>query len=99
MHDAWAYVVFSALGTILYDIEPHLLYRIHDHNHVGIQRNLSIRLYRAGRYRLGGYMRDHVSQARGLSDCSATIWGTTTGPSWHGSVKMVQAGARHSGTL
>ena len=22
MHDAWSYVVFSALGTIVYDIEP-----------------------------------------------------------------------------
>ena len=39
MHDAWSYLVFSALGNIVYDIEPHLLYRIHDRNHMGIQRN------------------------------------------------------------
>ena len=64
MHDAWAYVVFSALGTILYDVEPHLLYRIHDRNHVGIQRNRLVRLYRAARYRLGDYMSDHINQAR-----------------------------------
>ena len=30
MHDAWLYLVFSSLGQILYDIQPHLLYRVHD---------------------------------------------------------------------
>jgi glycosyltransferase involved in cell wall biosynthesis len=64
MHDAWLYLVFSSLGQILYDIQPHLLYRVHERNHLGMQRNRLARLYKAGRYRLGGYMREHIIQAR-----------------------------------
>ena len=64
MHDAWSYLVFSALGNIVYDIEPYVLYRIHDRNHMGVQRNRLARLYRAARYRLNGYTQDHIMQAR-----------------------------------
>ncbi len=64
MHDAWSYLVFSALGDIVYDIEPYVLYRIHQRNHMGVRRNHLARLYGAARYRLNGYMQDHIIQAR-----------------------------------
>ena len=64
MHDAWSYLVFSALGNIVYDIEPYVHYRIHDRNHMGVQRNRLARLYGAARYRLNGYTQDHIMQAR-----------------------------------
>ena len=64
MHDSWAYLVFSALGDIQYDEEPRVLYRLHDQNHVGIQLNRLVRLYRLGRYRPTSYMSAQLAQAR-----------------------------------
>src|SRR5262249_37558990 len=34
-HDWWCYLVVSALGKVLYDPEPSLLYRQHRHNAIG----------------------------------------------------------------
>jgi len=35
MHDHWAYLVVSALGTIVFDPTPNILYRQHDANVIG----------------------------------------------------------------
>ena len=48
----------------MYDIEPYVLYRIHQRNHMGVRRNHLARLYGAARYRLNGYVQDHIMQAR-----------------------------------
>jgi len=39
VHDWWAYLVISAIGTVIYDPRPVLLYRQHDHNMVGAKAN------------------------------------------------------------
>jgi len=39
MHDAWCYLVVAGHGgTVLYDPKPHVLYRLHSSNAVGVQR-------------------------------------------------------------
>lgn len=40
MHDWWAYLVVSAFGEVLFDPEPSILYRQHDHNVVGGNKSL-----------------------------------------------------------
>lgn len=40
-HDFWVYQVASAIGTVCYDAESHMLYRQHDHNQVGLKRTFS----------------------------------------------------------
>jgi len=37
MHDWWAYLVVSALGKVIYDAEPRVLYRQHARSVVGAQ--------------------------------------------------------------
>jgi len=37
-HDFWVYQVASAIGTVCYDEESHMLYRQHDHNQIGLKR-------------------------------------------------------------
>ena len=49
MHDAWAYLVLAAFGTVVYDHEPVVLYRQHGANSVGMGRGPVSRL--AGRLR------------------------------------------------
>lgn len=49
MHDAWMYLVVAALGTVVYDHEPVVLYRQHGGNSVGMGRGPLSRL--AGRVR------------------------------------------------
>ena len=44
MHDAWAYLVVAALGTVVYDPEPVVLYRQHGGNRVGMGRGPVSRL-------------------------------------------------------
>lgn len=36
MHDAWCYLVVSAFGKVVYDSEPHVLYRLHSSNSIGV---------------------------------------------------------------
>ncbi len=41
MHDAWAYNVASAIGAeIIFDKTPHILYRQHSQNTIGIRKNI-----------------------------------------------------------
>jgi glycosyltransferase involved in cell wall biosynthesis len=50
MHDAWIYQVISALGKVIYDTEPQILYRQHSSNTVGAQQGLSLLLSRIKRF-------------------------------------------------
>lgn len=45
LHDAWAYLVVSAFGTVIYDPEPMLEYRQHGTNVIGVPP-MSVRLVR-----------------------------------------------------
>lgn len=36
MHDAWCYLVLAGCGHIVYDPEPHVLYRLHGSNSIGV---------------------------------------------------------------
>lgn len=38
-HDWWVYLIISALGTLVYDPEPHILYRQHGGNSLGAARS------------------------------------------------------------
>lgn len=38
MHDSWAYLVIAAFGRVIFDEEPHILYRQHAGNAVGEAR-------------------------------------------------------------
>ena len=60
MHDAWAYLLVAAFGTVLYDPEPRVLYRQHGANAVGRPRGLSMRLARLAR---DGWTWPHLRQA------------------------------------
>lgn len=50
MHDAWIYQVVSALGKVIYDAEPQILYRQHNSNTVGAQQGMSLLLSRIKRF-------------------------------------------------
>ncbi|MFL2583839.1 MAG: glycosyltransferase [Gammaproteobacteria bacterium] len=61
-HDWWIYIVVSAVeGHIVYDAEPHLLYRQHGHNLVGTNIGFYSNLNRALRLR-DGHFRDWCQQ-------------------------------------
>jgi len=38
MHDAWCYLVVAGCGTVVYDPEPHVRYRLHSSNAIGVGR-------------------------------------------------------------
>jgi glycosyltransferase involved in cell wall biosynthesis len=38
MHDAWCYLVVAAMGQVVYDRRPSVLYRLHDTNTMGLSR-------------------------------------------------------------
>lgn len=61
MHDAWAYLVVSAFGTVVYDRIPTVLYRQHGGNAVGLPRGWLARLARVARH---GWTWPHLRQAR-----------------------------------
>jgi glycosyltransferase involved in cell wall biosynthesis len=48
MHDWWAYLVISHIGTVLYDQQPRIKYRQHGSNAVGANNSWVRRLLRAG---------------------------------------------------
>ncbi|MBV9774693.1 MAG: glycosyltransferase family 2 protein [Gemmatimonadetes bacterium] len=50
MHDAWAYLVVAAFGTVLYDPVPMILYRQHESNTIGRPRGWLVRLTRFARH-------------------------------------------------
>lgn len=60
MHDAWAYLVVAAFGTVVYDPVPMVLYRQHGSNTVGRPRGWPARLARFVRH---GWTWPHLQQA------------------------------------
>ena len=40
MHDAWCYLVLAGCGRVVYDPRPHVLYRLHASNTIGVGRTL-----------------------------------------------------------
>lgn len=52
MHDWWSYLVISALGTVIYDPVPSVLYRQHSSNAVGVRSGFArMWLHRLSQYR------------------------------------------------
>ncbi|WP_159081932.1 glycosyltransferase family 2 protein [Paenibacillus sp. CAA11] len=45
MHDWWVYLVISAFGKVLFDSEPHILYRQHQENVQGGQANSGLKFW------------------------------------------------------
>lgn len=45
MHDAWIYLICRIFGDVYYDFVPHISYRQHDNNVVGVQNPYSIYTY------------------------------------------------------
>jgi glycosyltransferase involved in cell wall biosynthesis len=60
MHDAWAYLVVAAFGTVLYDPVPMVLYRLHEANAIGRPCGWPTRLSRFVRH---GWCWPHLRQA------------------------------------
>ncbi|MGH9920444.1 MAG: glycosyltransferase family 2 protein [Nitrososphaerales archaeon] len=64
MHDAWIYAVVSAVGNVVYDPEPWVLYRQHDTNSIGLAASPSAQWHRRLRQHLNhGRERVHTRQA------------------------------------
>jgi len=68
MHDWWAYLVVSALGEVIYDGEPSLLYRQHGANVIGDNRGLRKWAQRLKRHLAGQGMHLATRQAREFRD-------------------------------
>lgn len=64
MHDWWAYLVVSALGEVIYDREPSLLYRQHGANVIGAHRGLRKWAQRLKRHLAGQGIHLVTRQAR-----------------------------------
>lgn len=58
MHDWWLYLLASAFGQVVFDSEPHMSYRQHTDNTVGVKRNYRsefvarLRRFRKNRYNI-----------------------------------------------
>jgi len=68
MHDWWAYLVVSALGEVIYDGEPSLLYRQHGANVIGTNRGLRKWVQRLKRHLAGQGMHLVSRQAKEFRD-------------------------------
>ncbi len=42
IHDVWVALAAHVAGTVIYDEDPHILYRVHDKNYVGVSENHGI---------------------------------------------------------
>ena len=42
LHDSWIFYVAVLIGDVIYDPEPHILYRIHSNNTVGLNINMGL---------------------------------------------------------
>jgi glycosyltransferase involved in cell wall biosynthesis len=73
MHDAWAYLVFSALGHIVYDGEPRVLYRLHQGNRVGLSKSFPGRAWRLVRRRAREYFPQQLQQAKEFESAYGTL--------------------------
>jgi glycosyltransferase involved in cell wall biosynthesis len=68
MHDAWAYLVVSALGTVLYDPRPSVRYRLHADNTMGLSAGrAATALARVRRASAGPHVAAWTRQAADLS--------------------------------
>ncbi len=45
MHDTWLYMVCKIFGEVCYDFEPHISYRQHGNNVIGVYKKRSVALY------------------------------------------------------
>lgn len=58
MHDWWLYVLAAGFGDVMFDSEPHMYYRQHTDNAVGVKRNYAseflarLRRFRKNRYNI-----------------------------------------------
>lgn len=58
MHDWWLYILAAAFGDVIFDSEPHMYYRQHMGNTVGVKRNYAseflarLRRFRKNRYNI-----------------------------------------------
>lgn len=67
MHDAWCYLLVSALGQVVYDPTPTVRYRQHDRNTVGVGAGRLSRWWRrAGKAWSPDYVSAYVRQAAEL---------------------------------
>ncbi len=67
MHDAWCYLVLSALGTVIYDPVPRVSYRVHSANAIGVApTTLGEWRRRASNHRRHGAERTLTAQAAEL---------------------------------
>lgn len=68
LHDAWAYLVITGCGTVVYDSAPTVRYRQHDANLVGVARTRPGRWWgRLRRHLVNGHERAHTEQDRELA--------------------------------
>lgn len=67
MHDAWSYLVISGCGSVVYDPEPRVLYRLHEGNTVGVATTVPAEFARRVRRQVrAGGQRLLTAQAREL---------------------------------
>jgi len=69
MHDAWSYLVVAGCGTVVYDSEPHVLYRLHSSNAIGVSTTWWSEWSKRARRQLDeGKRRVLTAQARELQE-------------------------------
>lgn len=64
MHDWWMYLTVSALGKVIYDPEPRILYRQHSSNVVGYKSGIARWVARVQRFLKSGHMWLVTKQAK-----------------------------------
>jgi hypothetical protein len=72
MHDAWCYLVVAGCGRVVYDPRPHVLYRLHGSNTIGVGQTFwaewsgrAIRQLREGRERVLTTQAEELSRLYG----------------------------------
>jgi glycosyltransferase involved in cell wall biosynthesis len=80
MHDAWCYLVVAGCGRVVYDPHPHVLYRLHASNAIGVGRTLwaewsgrAARQLREGRERVLTRQAEEFRQLYGPQLPAATL--------------------------
>ena len=75
MHDWWMYLLAAAFGQVVFDSEPHMYYRQHSDNTVGVKKNYRsefvarLRRFRTNRYNISRQVASlqKICQRHGLS--------------------------------
>lgn len=76
-HDWWAYILISGMGgEVVYDPEPHILYRQHSGNLVGDNMGWRARLKRLAMLREGRFARWTDANLAGIEACRELFVGT-----------------------